>query len=99
MKKTFCTLCIALILAACANPIWVKAGAKDSDLDADRETCEQSVLAAGGDKAGTTHCTMNGVCQVDGFGPGYREQLFNKCMEANGWTMQQPKQGWAPDWL
>jgi hypothetical protein len=98
MKKAFFVTAIALVLVGCTDPQWVKSSAKSAnDLAADKDSCEQSALAATSGKGGTTHCSQSGICTVDGFGPGYQEKFFDQCMQAKGWTMHKATQSWVPD--
>jgi predicted small lipoprotein YifL len=100
MIKKITTVVIAVfMLAACADPLWVKPNATNADRETDTQSCQQSVVDSTSGRAGVTHCATNSVCEVDGFGPGYREQLFDHCMQSKGWSLHPLTHEWAPDWL
>jgi hypothetical protein len=74
-------------LAGCAQPMWVKPGASQSDFSSDRYTClqesQQRIAAA----------------QVNVYGGAAinrvqtNEQLFASCMNAHGWYLQRQAMG------
>lgn len=71
-------LCL-LALAGCATPVFYKAGATQQDFVATKYSCERDSRQSGGFGTGIA-------------GAINQQQFFNRCMEAQGWDLQNKDQ-------
>ena len=87
MRRLLINVAAVVLVAGCAQSVWVRPGATASDFTRDRAVCDyQSELG--------TPNTYNGRGNMSdaiasGISDGIRKgMLMNKCMVANGWTLQ-----------
>ncbi len=93
MRPVFATVAIASVLVGCAQTVWVRPGATQSDFACDRATCDyQSEMGTPSSSRYDGRGNMNDAIAdgiVSGIADGIRKgTLMNKCMVANGWTLQ-----------
>ena len=80
--KSIVVGCVALILSGCAQNLWVKPRATQSDFERDRYSCLQDSQQ------------RVGAAQVNGYGGSAEytvattEMLFDSCMGSKGWTLK-----------
>jgi hypothetical protein len=78
-----------LLLTSCAPLTWTKRGASTADFNSDKYACEQSSMTATPNTPILTNCNQyTGLCQTQDFNQWNRNQLFNDCMVAKGWSLQ-----------
>jgi hypothetical protein len=90
-KKTLAAL-VLLLLASCAPLVWTKPGATTKNFNTDKYTCEHSSMIAAQNTPILTNCNALGTCSVQDFNAANRNQLFNDCMVAKGWSLQKANQ-------
>lgn len=81
-KPKYLLFVATLLLAGCAQ-VWVKPGASQSDFSTDRYTCLQESQQHQSSAAVNAY---GGAAQSGSVTNGF---LFNSCMNAKGWTLQQ----------
>lgn len=75
---------VAVFAAGCAQPVWVKPGASQSDFATDRYTCMQdSQQRVGGAVVNQFGGSATNTVVTNG-------NLFRSCMNAKGWYLTQP---------
>lgn len=87
MKKILFVFVIAVIalLSGCANNLWIKQGAGQSEFNQTRYTCLQQ------SQQGTSSAYINRYGGVASSGVITNDGLFIACMNAAGWTLQDQK--------
>lgn len=96
MTRILITTVAAALLAGCAQTVWVKPGATESDFAHDRAVCDyQSELATPSTNIYNSAGSMNDAIAdgiASGIADGIRKgTLMQKCMIANGWVLQRVK--------
>jgi hypothetical protein len=77
------------LLTACAKMQWYKDGATGKDFNGDRYTCLRNASQSAPPSTGMG--TIDGTLYSYDVNAGNRDQIFNACMEAEGWTLQRTK--------
>jgi hypothetical protein len=93
MRHLLTVTTAVVLLAGCAPGVWVRAGATESDFAQDRAVCDyQSELGTPSSSTYNGRGNINDAIAdgiVSGIADGIRKgTLMNKCMVANGWTLQ-----------
>ena len=93
MRRLLMTAAVAALLAGCAPGVWVREGATQADFAHDRAVCDyQSELGTPSSSTYSGGGTMSDAIAdgiVSGIADGMRKAtLMNKCMAANGWTLE-----------
>jgi hypothetical protein len=93
MSRLLAAVTAVALLAGCAQSVWVRPGATQSDFAHDRAVCDyQSELGTPDINSYNGRGTVSDAIAsgiADGIAEGLRKgTLMNKCMVANGWTLQ-----------
>ena len=92
MRKIF-LIPFMVMLASCAQMVWVKPNAQQGEFERTRYTClRQSQQYQSGVGMVTPNTLTGGFTYIDTSGVSTNSGLFDACMEANGWRLQNASQ-------